>query len=364
MHSSLSKRWAGLDLKVWICFITLFVLSAVLLAYKVATNAPCTNFSISATGKLSHPEANNNHTFYINEQIGFSTSIPDSNHTIVWDFDDKTDRKSGPAVTHAYLKEGYYLVKAIIDGKCLQSFNVRITQSNSTSSISSAPAISPIISADIVSAGDEAVFNTSAAGANYEWSIEEMPHQPKQTTNQAKFIFTQPGHFTVVLKVDNDKTYRKMIQVNSIDTPLSQEPALPPVSATAMPPVLQEPLPPLPDKTTEETQPEKPEPVKQEPAAPPSKTYDQLPEPAIKAMVQDVIEGKKDVEDFKNILCNGAGTKVMANNQSTTFAALCNELKEKKGVLIIKKKRKIESFKVVRDEAAGNCVKVIYIQYK
>jgi site-specific DNA-adenine methylase len=70
------------------------------------------------------------------------------------------------------------------------------------------------------------------------------------------------------------------------------------------------------------------------------------------------------VEDFNNILCNGAGTKVMANNEATTFAALCNELKEKKGVLILKKKRKIESFKVVRDDTNGNCVKIILITYK
>lgn len=363
MHSSLSKRWAGLDFKVWICFIMLIALSTGLLAYKVTTNVPCPDFNIVSTGKLNHPEANSNHTFYINEQITFSTSIRGNNNTVVWDFDDKTDRKSGAVVTHAYLKEGYYLVKAIINGKCLQSFNIRITQSNS-SPISNAPAISPIVSADIISIGNEAVFNTSAAGANYEWSIEEIPDQPKQITNQAKFIFTQPGNFTILLKVDNDKMYRKMIQVIGADTPLSQEPALPPVSTTAMPPMPQEPLPPISDKITQETLPEKTEPVKQEPAAPPSKTYEQLPEPAIKAMVQGVIEGKKNVEDFSNILCNGAGTKVMANNEPTTFAALCNELKEKKGVLLLKKKRKIESFKVVRDDSNGNCVKIIYIQYK
>ncbi len=363
MHSSISKRWAGLDIKVWICFILLSAFSVSLLAYKVATYAPCLPFNIKASGKLNHPEANNGHTFYINEQISFFTDLPDTAHTIVWDFDDQTDRKSGPAVIHAYSKEGYYLVKAIVNGKCLQSFNIRITQ-NSSSPINSAPAISPIVSADIVSVGNEAVFTGSTPGANYEWSVEELPDQPKQSSRQARFFFTQPGNFTVVLKVDNDKTYRKMIQVTGTDLPLNQETALPPVSSADLPPMPQEPLPPLPETVAEETKTEKAEPVKPEPAAPPAKTYDQLPEPAIRAMVEDVIEGKKDLDDFKNILCNGAGTKVMANNQSTTFAALCNELREKKGVLIIKKKRKIESFKVVRDEAAGNCVKVIYIQYK
>lgn len=362
MHPSISKRWAGLDIKVWISYIILLLLSSTLLAYKATTYKPCINFDISAVGKLNHPETNNNYTFYINEQITFSTTLKENNNTIVWDFDDHTNNQSGGTVTHTYLKEGYYLVKSIVNGRCIQSFNIRIVQSNS-SPISSIPAISPIISADIFQIGTEAIFNTSAVGANYEWSIEELPAQPKQGTNQAKFIFTQPGNFTVVLKVDDNKIYRKMIQVTNVDTPLPQESSLPPVS-TNMPPIPQEPLPPLHPESVTEQEPEKTEPIKQEPAASPTHTYEQLPEPAIKAMVQGIIDGKKELEDFKNILCNGAGTKVMANNESTTFAALYNELKEKKGVLIIKKKRKIESFKVVRDDAAGNCVKIIYIQYK
>ncbi|MCH5597544.1 hypothetical protein [Niabella ginsengisoli] len=253
-------------------------------------------------------------------------------------------------------------MKAILNGKCLQSFNIRVTQGNTTLNIN-APVISPIISADILSVGDEAIFNTSAVGANYEWSVEEMPELSAQTSNSAKIIFTKAGNFTIILKVDNNKTYKKIIQVVDSGAQLEQAANLPPVSPLDVPPIPEEPLP-LDDKKTDEAVQLQNEAPKQEPAAPPAKVYDQLPEPAIKSMIQGVIDGKKNVEDFTNILCNGAGTKVMANNESTTFAALCNELKEKKGVLILKKKRKIESFKVVRDEANGNCVKIIYIEYK
>jgi hypothetical protein len=362
MHSSLSKRWAGIDFKVWTSLLVLVVLSVMLLAYKVATNIPCPAFTINAKGKLSHPEAGGTQTFYINEQVVFFTSGTDKTSNIVWDFDDGTEKKAGTTTSHVYTTEGYYLVKAMLNGKCLQSFNVRITQSNTTLNIS-APAVSPIISADVISTGDEALFNTSAIGANYEWSVEELPAMPVQNANPAKFIFSKPGTFTVVLKVDNTKIYKKIVQVTDAGATLDQAGALPPVSPMDVPPIPQEPLPLEDKKPLDEAKPDKEAPAP-EPAAPAAKSYDQLPEPAIRMMVQGVIDGKKNFEDFNNILCNGAGTKVMANNESTTFAALCNELKEKKGVLILKKKRKIESFKVIRDETNGNCVKIIYIQYK
>jgi len=362
MHASLSKRWAGIDFKVWLSLLTLVVLSAGLFAYKVAVYVPCPDFSISVKGKLSHAETGGTPTFYVNEQISFSVSGAGKESSIVWNFDDNSEKKAGIAVAHVYAKEGYYLVKAMLGGKCLQSFNIRITQSNTIPNIS-APAISPIVSADLFSAGDEALFNTSAIGANYEWSVEELPEIPAQSAKTAKFIFTKAGNFTVVLKVDNSQVYKKVIQVSDAISQLDPAAALPPVSPVDIPPLPQEPLP-LENKKADETAKPGNELPAQEPATPPAKVYDQLPEPAIKAMMQGVIDGKKKLEDFNNILCNGAGTKVMANNEPTTFAALCNELQEKKGVLILKKKRKIESFKVVRDDANGNCVKIIYIQYK
>ncbi|MGC4232912.1 MAG: hypothetical protein QM594_08025 [Niabella sp.] len=360
MHFSLSKKWGGIDFKVWLCFISLALISIGLLAYKAVTYAPCADFKITATGKLTHIEAHNAYTFYVNEQITFSTTLKDNSSNIVWDFDDGSGKKAGMAATQVYTREGYYLVKALVNGRCLQSINIRITQSN-TAMTTDAPAISPIVSADIIAAGDEAIFNTSAVGANYEWSIEEMPELSSQATNSAKFVFTKTGNFTVVLKVDNNKIYKKIIQVIDAAASLEQAPALPPVTPIDVPPVPQDPLP-LPDKKPLED-PKDNEPAEAE-TPKTSKNWEQLPEPAIQAMLQGVIEGKKNIEDFNNILCNGAGTKVMANDQPTTFAALCNELQQKKNIIVIKKKRKIESFQVVRDETNGNCVKIIYIKYK
>ncbi|GAB3425682.1 PKD domain-containing protein [Niabella aquatica] len=360
MYFSISKRWGGIDFKVWLCFISLALISIGLLAYKAITYTPCADFKITVSGKLNHTEAHTAYTFYVNEQLTFSTTLKGNSNNIIWDLDDGSGRKAGNTVTQVYTREGYYLVKAFLNGQCLQSVNIRITQSN-LAMTTDAPAISPIVSADIIAAGDEAIFNTSAVGANYEWSIEEMPEQSSQATNSAKFIFTKTGNFTIVLKVDNNKIYKKIIQVIDAAASLAQAPALPSVTPVDVPPVPQDPLP-LPEKKPLED-PKDNEPVEAE-TPKTSKNWEQLPEPAIQTMLQGVIDGKKNMEDFNNILCNGAGTKVMANNQPTTFAALCNELQQKKNIIVIKKKRKIESFQAVRDETNGNCVKIIYIKYK
>ncbi|MCH5597545.1 hypothetical protein [Niabella ginsengisoli] len=92
MHRSLTKKWAGIDFKVWLSLIVLAFLSTGLLAYKVATNVPCPNFSISAAGKLNHIENDSKQTFYINEQITFSASNTSKSINILWEFDDGSEK--------------------------------------------------------------------------------------------------------------------------------------------------------------------------------------------------------------------------------------------------------------------------------
>src|SRR5690606_551766 len=114
MHASLSKRWAGIDFKVWLSLLTLVVLSAGLFAYKVAVYVPCPDLSTPIKGKLSQAETGGTPTFYVNEQISFSVSGAGKESSIVWNFDDNSEKKAGIAVAHVYAKEGYYLVKAML----------------------------------------------------------------------------------------------------------------------------------------------------------------------------------------------------------------------------------------------------------
>ena len=363
MNFALTKQWGKIDFRVWMSLIVLAFISLGLFGYKVATTAKCPDMKIELTGKLSHADEKEN-TFFVNEQVTFAADIKSLSKNIVWDFGDKTQAQTGAAVSHIFTKEGNYLVTLTIDDKCSEAMNVRVIQGNSSIS-GDAPNLNPIVSNDIVSLGEETIFNTTAQAQTYTWSVDELPELGQINTPTAKFIFNKPGNFTVSLLLDNGMTHKKIIQVSDPLSGLASAAPLPPSTPSMdIPPA---PSVPLPMPETKKEEPEivkKEEPKPEEPAAKPQKTYDQLPLPTIKAMIVDITEGKKDAGDFDKILCNGAGTKVMANNESTTFAALVNELKEKKGVPLLKRKRKIQDVKVVRDQANGNCVSILYVDYK
>ncbi|MBZ4188380.1 PKD domain-containing protein [Niabella beijingensis] len=361
MHFVYSKQWGRLDFRVWVSLLLLAVATLGLLGYKVATHVACPEFQLKTGSTINHLSERPN-TYFVNEQVKFLATQNDASLIVTWNFGDKSATQIGASVMHRFIKEGNYLVTASVNGRCTMSLNIRVIQNSTPISETGSPAVAGIVSDDVVTLGNETVFNTTASSGTYTWSIAELPELGQQTTQSARFIFTKPGSFTVLLLLDKGLRYQKPIQVTDplgSGTPASSVP-LPPGPAETGPP-------PLPVD-----EPKKQEPVKeeagtqapQEPAPPAVKVYEQLPEPAIQAMLEEVTVGKKSVEDFNNILCNGAGTKVMANNEATTFAALCNALKEKKGLPLLKRKRKIQSFKIVRDAGNGNCVKIIYISYK
>jgi len=359
MHFSFSRKWGLIDFKVWLSFIAVAVLCIGLLSYKIATAVDCPETTLTARGKLNHTNEKGN-TFYISEQLDFTAGFDAGKHKIVWDFGDKSETQAGNSVSHTYMSAGTFLVTATIDGACRESFNVYITDGLSASQ--GAPSISPIVSADIMNIGDENIFNTTLSADTYTWGVEELPQMEKVTTPTAKFIFPKAGNYTVTLLLGDGRSFKKMIQVLDPAANMASTAALPP--ATTLDPI----GPPPPPLETQTPISKKEDPVieeKKDVPEPPAKTYEQLPLPAIQAMLEEVIEGKKDVADFNNQLCNSAGTKVVANDHPTTFAALCLELKKKKRKMILfKKEKSITSVKVVRDEANGNCISLLYVNYK
>lgn len=363
MHFSISKQWGAIDFKVWLSLIVLACISLGLFGYRMAHLEKCPVFKITYGNSLAHQHESSN-IFFTNETITFDAGVQAAGNALAWDFGDKTVSKTGTQISHSYAKEGNYLVSLTINGRCKESVNIKIVQNQESHLNNIIPAVNPIVSNDIFKIGDKADFNTSAASGNYVWGIEELPALGKVTTRSASFIFPKAGNYTVSLLLDDGATYKKMVQVVDpiAGAPTSVTP-LPPVTPMDVPPA-PTPVEPMPLPQKKEEQPV----VKEEatPAAPekPSKTYDQLPTPAIQEMLVGVTEGKKTLKDFDNILCNGAGTKVMANDQATTFAALVNELHEKKGLPLMKKKRKIQSVTVVRDDKNGNCVSLLYVDYK
>ncbi|WP_346237418.1 PKD domain-containing protein [Niabella insulamsoli] len=358
MHFRFSKKWGTLDYKVWLSLIVVAALSMGLFGYKVATKVECPEINLSVVGKLAHPDDN---VFFINENLTFNTGLDAGNDAVTWDMGDKSVRQAGGRVAHLYTSPGRYLVTVTINGVCKESMAIRITENISNAQTSIAPDVNPIVSNDILKIGDQNIFVSSVNTDSYEWSVDELPDLGIGTNATAQFIFTKAGNYTVRLKLGGDRTFTKIVQVIDPIGDLEKVAPLPAITPGGPPPLIdQDPLPPVrkpePEQPVEEQQPEK---------AAPAKTYELLPLPAIQAMLENVVEGKKEATDFNNQLCNGLGTKVMANNKPTTFAGLCLDLKKKKKKLVVfKKDKSITSLKVVRDEANGNCITLMYVNYK
>lgn len=368
MHFSFSKRWGVLDFKVWLSFIIVAILSLGFMGYKIVTDVNCLPVKIVAIGKLNATN-NEKNLFFKNEEITFTTQIEKTknNQKVVWNFGDNTNPQSGISVAHVYTAEGSYMVTATINGSCQESFAVRITDGTLGLHISNAPTINPIVTPDVLNIGDESNFSSTQAAKIYSWSIQELPQLGTISDPNAKFIFPATGTYTIKLVLDNIYNFTKVIQVIDPAANLATAAPLPPaiISEVPPPPTPTQDLPEI-KKVDEEPTPKKEETPKEETPPPkPKKSYDLLPLPAIQQMLEDVTEGKKDVDDFSSQLCNGAGTKVVANDKPTTFAALCMELKKKKRKMILfKKEKSIQSLKVVRDEENGNCITLMYVSYK
>jgi len=101
-----------------------------------------------------------------------------------------------------------------------------------------------------------------------------------------------------------------------------------------------------------------PPPVKEAPAPAVSDAPKMLliPDEEFKNMLEAVKDGKKDVSAFSSVLCSGAQTKVLVNDEDwQTFGELCSKIHDNK-------KYQIKSVQSVRNEQ--NCVTLLKVRYK
>lgn len=357
MHFSYSKKIGGLDYKVWLTLCTVALLSFGVIGYKSAVRVNCPVFKIAATGTMQH---NNQRAriFYVNEVISFNLMPnPNGKTTPKWNFGDLSPVFTSNAATHRFLISGNYTITVTVDNVCIDKYIIHIVESplNNNELIPTVEIIAP----DSIMQGDSLFLTTTKQSQSYQWAISERMDITPVNQRDAKIFIPDAGVYTILLKVDNGETFQKQILVKSLSNFPAPGPNPDPGPRFPDPPL---PGPPPKDPGGDKDSAVKtPTPLPQ--PTPPVKNYQQLPDPGIRQMMEGVIDKKKTVDDFNDILCDGGKTKVVANGNVTKFSILVDELSNKKG-FIIKSKHKIESFKTTRDPQNGNCVKVIYIDYK
>jgi PKD repeat protein len=352
MSGIYTRSRMGIDNKVWLTLLITALISVCLFGFKIATTEPCYDINLTLKGVVEHPFANN---YFVGESIIFKANMKKA-QKVEWNFGDGTPVSIGEKITHSYTKEGNFLVTATVNGKCMQSLNVHISQvAMSENTIATSAPVDPnaITGKDFAAAGELSIYQTSATAGTYEWSIEGNAAFPPKNGNKVSYSFTDPGTYIVMLKLDNDdsKIYRKTVVV-SLNPAAAKGAAI-----DELPPL------PLPTPPSGGGKPDAGGGSAETPAAA-EKRYELIPDPILKGQLQDVVEGKETLENIAKNMCDGMNTKVRGNGKIyANLTLFSEELKGKKGVLGLGGKRKIKSVHANR-ETGNNCIYRLDVEYK
>lgn len=201
-NSILTRKFMGLDHRVWRVMIIVIVLSGGLLGYKLMDKPECkpVDFKIKTFSGID--------SVYYTEEILSFTALSFAEN-IKWDFDDGSEPEQGTFVTHRYDKEGKYFIKVTVNSGCEIRHPITIKKAikEETSLL--------IKGHDNTIAGVAEPFSCLKTANNYEWSVLDHPEYGIAKTPTVTYKFKQQDTYTIELILNNDhkKKYQKTIQV-------------------------------------------------------------------------------------------------------------------------------------------------------
>lgn len=207
-----TKRILGMDYRVWLVMPALWLLSLALFGYKYINDNPCAAASISVDGKRTERAS-----CYTNKLVRFSIQTEEP-ASVVWNFDDGTEERSGLEAYHEF-KEGTYTVVATVNENCKYEQEVTVEP----------PAfISPEKKEIVIfedprnpKLGSTVTFKSVAINIpvdSYEWTL--LNTGDVQNDAVATFTFNDPGNYIVQLIVNNDPRTKRIKEINiAEDTP-------------------------------------------------------------------------------------------------------------------------------------------------
>jgi PKD repeat protein len=347
LSNTFTNQWLGLDKRVSMMMVIFSVLSLGLLAYKVASDAPCREVAM-AMSSLTNQKTN---SFFTNELIHFSAPL-EENESVEWDFGDKSIKLKGAHVTHMFKEAGDYIITVEINGRCKSTGIVSIKDyvndasgnmgGNATNDLVKELANPIVAESFIIEQGKQILFSSNVQGSSYEWSVEGDLAQPKKTTDKAAYTFLKTGNFTLKLVLNNDpeNSWTRVISVTprkELAGPVSgggggSQPVVtapPPIPLPKPKPTTPEPEQPKPTTATPVTQPTAPV---EKPVAPsgPKVVEVYMDNEQWREMLQDVVAGNASLSDFKMYLNDTETKMILVDKETISFAELVSRLKDKK----------------------------------
>jgi uncharacterized protein with GYD domain len=358
-----SRSVMGLDVRVWILLLMAIVISVLLFGFKARNHTDCSSLSVVTQGNMPHHQSN---AYYVSEKIIFKITGKNIKK-VEWDFGDASPRVTGAEQAHQYKIEGDYDVVAIVNDKCKESIYLTVSQTETSNNSPDLENVfrSPIMGDTYATAGTLETYSCRLPASSYKWTIENKSGTEEKFGQSVSFSFSDTGTYTLVVQLDDDdnKVYKQIITVS----PVSDGAKVDPLPKPELVPII------LPKKNPVSDQQKNPStelPASPLPPAPTTvpppkaaKRYLQLPPEEVETWLKDVVDKKRDVPDFDNVLCEGGNTKVTANGKVMTFSELCKKLQDKKGLVF---KSKVKDIKVSSAPYGleTKCMVTIYVKYK
>lgn len=335
-----TRKRLGLDNNVLLTMLVFIILSTGLFGYNVLKRKEvkeCVVIKILVNGK---DDSEKNIFHNAGDMLIFRAPV-DPADKVSWNFDDQTKAEEGSAVGHAFMKNGIYTVRVLVNGRCVSERRVNIKRPPDIVDSVGLPT-EPIINSDPTIVKKPISFTTPVEGASYEWHIENNSNYKKQTGKQVDFTFSSEDSYTVVLVVDGNrqKRYTKTITV-------------------IKPSEIEKPKQLIEDEDIVMAPPPKPKQidtpkVANEPAVVKKLTKRMLTEEQFKQYLQAVVCDGKKAEEFESYLCNGMKTNVVFGKSRNEFNVFCTG--------IAGKNIKIKVVEIIK--GTDNCVESIKVEYE
>ncbi len=363
-NTILSHKKLSLERNVWFVMIVTSILCLGLISYRLIDNKACVPFSISIKSIL-----NNQRAYYeVDETLVFKASHPEQRE-VTWKFGDETndEKTASPSMRHKFSKEGTYTVIAIVNGKCTNELRVNVKKGDKniyTPENTSNASLPRIYGSPSTLTGKPEKYMSDAVGTAYEWRVLDKSTYPIITEQYATFTFIKPGTYTLQLTLDHDRKKQSTMQVMVSDDlakgkiKKSDIPVLIPADLRVIP---------FEDKKTEKAAEKPAEKTVEKPTEKPAEKTEITTTEAtakkillirnetFKTLLDGVVSGSAEAEDFDKYLFYGGKTPVRINDEKNfkTFNQFCQAIKGKKIT--------IEEVLLLREE--NNNVQQIRVKY-
>jgi hypothetical protein len=294
--------------------------------------------------------------FQNNESIEFYDKTTNAD-TWLWDFGDNSELDSRQHTFHIYKQPGKYIVSLTVNGNCIHTKEVIITDNNSVNK----EEMPTIIASRSITVGRPTYFRgIKEGGRTWEWSfgenrgVDDTSQNPIYTFEKAgeKIItLVANGNFSSVARIAVYVHPKEVKKINPLDVAsyeYEKEPekfSLPKGKVQKDP--LEDMLQYIPVASRTEA---KKDSIKVDKKAP------KISEDQFEILLLKVAEGSKVKDDFEDYLCGNYEIPVVKNGEDLlTFDQLCESIKGKK--------IRIDAIRLNKDKKT-NGVKGLNITYK